>query len=1050
MRNKFQDEDEVLDWDGPGLRRAGLIPPYTIPHRDEWVKCATDPLYFIQNYWKITHPDRGLILFPLRPFQKEAVKAYKDHRMVAMLCSRQVGKATCVLTKILTPTGFKFLKDIHVGDTIYGPDGKVTKVLYESPIYTDRTCYHVTFDNGEVITSDAEHLWTIGKISQERIPGVYKLGPEVKKHRKIVKYQTLTTEQIIPIFNKHRSKGQSVFIDVTKPLEMEKKELLIDPYLLGLWIGDGNSNQGSIIGLREDVEHYEAILSSEVFEEKTCGIRRRHLKRIKIEGLTKKLKQLNLIKNKHIPAEYLLSSYEDRLALLQGLLDTDGSITKKGSAEFYTKSEQLAIEVQALMASLGIKGKITTKDITKVYSKGKEKVYNFEEPRRHYKVRCLTTIPIVTLKRKFERLQTALVSPDSQRHYIQSIEKVETVPVKCIKVDNESHLFLAGNSLIPTHNTSVTAAFIGWYINFHQNVSVGVLADKQETAIEIHDRLKLGYENLPHWLKHGYYKWNVKSIRLENGSSVQVSATTINAGRGRSFSIVFLDEFAAVQRTVAEKFKASIIPTIAAGTETKLFVTSTPQGKNHFYKIVKEAEAGNNWHLIKADYRADPARDNEVWVKTQIKELGPDMFRQEHLCLAGETKVRIKTPSNEIKEIAIEGLYELLSPSLSKTPWEEESLIYLPNKSFLIETPSGFLSFDGIQKLKRDQYVALDFSDGSRIRCSTNHRFETRNGLRQASELRRGSALKARNGFKTVLKKQTISESISLFDPVNVTGGHLFYSQDVISHNCDFVGSTQTLIHPDTLRMLSSKAPETNVPINIYEQPQENHQYVIISDCAEGVGLDYSSMQVLDVTEKRYVQAAAFHDNTIKPHEFALLLKEVAELFNDAMVFIEDASTGPLVAEALYASEYKNIISLEKLKGKEQFKVCLGRSAKGRFGGKTTLPTKLIGCTELKRMIENGNLALNDSDTIEELESFSRQGAVYAAEEGNNDDLVTALMLFGWLHTIKGFRLMMDSSLFTEETAKKKGEVYQIINFLEKMNGVEQFEAHGVLWKKIS
>jgi hypothetical protein len=533
-----KDDEEIVDWEGPGLRKAGHIPPYTDEQRQEWVKCATDPIYFIENYWKITHPDKGLILFPLRPFQKEAIKAYVEHRMIAMLCSRQIGK------------------------------------------------------------------------------------------------------------------------------------------------------------------------------------------------------------------------------------------------------------------------------------------------------------------------------------------------------------------------TSVTAAFIGWFINFHPNVSVGVLADKQETAIEIHDRLKLGYENLPHWLKHGYTKWNIKSIKLENGSSVQVSATTINAGRGRSFSIVFLDEFAAVKRTVAEKFKASIIPTIAAGTETKLFVTSTPQGKNHFYKIVKEAEAGNNWHLIKADYRADPARDNKEWVDAQVKELGLDMFRQEHLC--------------------------------------------------------------------------------------------------------------------------------------------------------QWIGSTQTLIHPDKLMALVSQKPSTTVPLNVYKEPEEGRQYVMICDCGEGVGLDYSAVQVLDVSDKVYRQVASYHDNKIKPHELALLIRQIAVMYNDAMVFIEDASTGPLVAEGLYATDYKNLLTLEKIKGKEQHKVLLGRNGKGRFGGKTTLPVKLLGCTELKRLIEGDQLLLNDRATIEELESYSRQGAVYAAEEGNHDDLVTALMLFGWLHTLREFKLILDNATLSEESVKAKAETYQILNFMQKLNGVEQFESHGMLWKKMS
>lgn len=1033
LKNNGKEAVEVVEWDGPGLRRAGHIPPYTEKQKREWIKCAQDPIYFIEKYWKITHPDRGLIYFPLRPFQKDAIRAYTDHRMVAMLCSRQVGKAQSLKTPIITPFGMKTLGDIHVGDIIYGADGKPTKVLYESPVYTDRTCYNITFDNGEVVTADAEHLWTIGRVTQVRIPGTYKLGPEVKKNEKTVKYDTLTTEQIIPILEHQKAKGQSVFIDITKPLDMEHKEIPIDPYLFGLWLGDGDSRNGYLTGLIEDIEHYQEKLPNEKFFD--FYQKNYNLRRVKIEGLSCKLRDLGVIKNKHIPDIYMFSSVEQRLALVQGLMDTDGSVVPKGSGEFYTKYLHLAQQFQTLLASLGIKSKIRSKTISKLGDKPLE-------PRDYYIVRFLTILPVTTLPRKAARLQTSLVSPDSQRHYIQSIEKVETVPVKCIQVDNEDHLFLCGNSLIPTHNTSVTAAFIGWFINFNPNVSVGVLADKQETAIEIHDRLKLGYENIPQWLKHGYHKWNVKSIKLENGSSVQVSATTINAGRGRSFSIVFLDEFAAVKKQVADKFKASIIPTIAAGTETKLFITSTPQGKNHFYKIVKEAEAGNNWHLIKADYRADPARDNEEWVQTQIKELGYDMFRQEHLCLAGETKVTIKDPFGKVRTLPIEEVHaELISRYQSHL---------IQGLNYYIQTPTGFQSFCGVQRVERPEYIRVSFEDGTSIRCSTNHRFQKDTGFVEALELEIGDALFANGSNKIVSSIALVHEKIFLYDPLNVAGGNVYFSDDLISHNCDFVGSTQTLIHPDKLRLLIPKGPVLHNPVSIYEKPAIDHQYVMLCDCAEGVGLDYSALQVLDVTSRPYKQVAAYHNNQIKPYEFAYLIKDVANIFNNAFVFIEDASTGPLVTETLFSLEYKNIITLEKMKGKETFKILLGRNSKGKFGGKTTLQVKLLGCTELKKLIEKDELFIFDQGTIEELESYCRQGASYAAEEGNNDDLVTCLMLFGWLYTNREFRLMLDSSTLTDEAIKLKAETYQILNFMKTLNKVESFEANGVLWQKIS
>lgn len=446
--------------------------------------------------------------------------------------------------------------------------------------------------------------------------------------------------------------------------------------------------------------------------------------------------------------------------------------------------------------------------------------------------------------------------------------------------------------------TSVTAAFVGWFIIFHNNVNVGILADKQETAVEIHDRLKTGYENVPNWLKHGHKKWNVKSIKLENGSGVQVSATTLNAGRGRSFSIVFLDEFAAVENKIANKFMSSIIPTISSGTETKLFITSTPQGKNHFYKIVKDAEKeGSDWHLIKADYRSDPNRDNPKWVATQIKVLGEEGFRQEHMN--------------------------------------------------------------------------------------------------------------------------------------------------------DFVGSTQTLLSANQLRAFVAINSIAESPIKIFKQPDPLQEYGVFCDCAEGVGLDSSTIQVLSLAKDKIEQVASYHDPNIKPHEFALLIKQVGEMYGDANVFIEDASTGPVVAEKLSDSEYHNILSIQKIENQDNYKIKIGRNKKGRFGGKTTEHSKLMGCTEIKRLIENQILTINDQDTISEFESFVKTGVSYAAEDGNKDDLVMALVFFGWLHSFREYRKMLQNAILNKDEVKSKADAYALVKIVNDPKRQETFVSGGMIWEKV-
>jgi hypothetical protein len=636
-----------IDPFGSGIRRAGHKIEFTEEMLVEYKKCYENPIYFIQKYVKVTHPDpsKGLIPLKLRPFQKEAVLTYVRERFVVLLCSRQIGKALSLDTPILTPDGLKPMRDIHIGETVYGKDGKPTKVTYESPVYENRNCYSVRFDNGEEIIADEEHLWEIGTLHPERIPGAYNKGPGVKKCNNVARYEVLTTGELKAKLDSKLEEGSSIFVDVNKPVEFERKELPIDPYLLGLWLGDGYSASNRMIGLLEDMDHYLTRLGDIPYTNQTVR-QNWNLRVVAFTELHPKLKALNLIKNKHIPTEYLTSSYEDRLALVQGLMDTDGSVVATGSAEFYTRFDHLARQFRTLIATLGIKGRIRSKQV-----KG----------RTYYTVRFLTTLPVVTLPRKLERIRSTLPHEKSRRHYIQSITKIESVPVKCIQVDNDDHLYLAGESLMPTHNTTVSVAFLAWYIIFHPMVNIGVLGNKESTAKEILHRLKIAYEHIPHWLKHGYESWNKRSIELENGSRCKVSATSLDAGRSESFSVVFLDEFAMVKKNTADEFMASVFPTISSGKETKMIVVSTPKGKNHFFQMVKLARQKlNGFTLLEADWRAHPDR-SEKWKREEIKRLGSeDRFRQEHECLAGDVNVRVKYPDGTIKTMCLEALHEEL------------------------------------------------------------------------------------------------------------------------------------------------------------------------------------------------------------------------------------------------------------------------------------------------------------------------------------------------------------------------------------------------------
>jgi hypothetical protein len=178
--------------------------------------------------------------------------------------------------------------------------------------------------------------------------------------------------------------------------------------------------------------------------------------------------------------------------------------------------------------------------------------------------------------------------------------------------------------------TQTMAAFFLWYTIFNPNKTCAVLANKAMVAKEILDRYKTAYENLPKFLQHGVVSFNRTSVELENKSRVITASTSSSAIRGFSISCLALDEFAFVNTSVAEEFFTSVYPTISSGKETKILISSTPNGFNHFYKLWNEAEANiNGFKPLCINWDAVPGRDLK-WKEDQIATLGEEKFSQEY------------------------------------------------------------------------------------------------------------------------------------------------------------------------------------------------------------------------------------------------------------------------------------------------------------------------------------------------------------------------------------------------------------------------------------
>jgi len=180
--------------------------------------------------------------------------------------------------------------------------------------------------------------------------------------------------------------------------------------------------------------------------------------------------------------------------------------------------------------------------------------------------------------------------------------------------------------------TTTSAAYILWYTLFQSNKTVAILANKSAAAREVLNRYQTMYECLPKWMQQGVTTWNKGDIELENGSKVFTAATSSSGIRGKSVNLLYVDEAAIVPNNIAEQFFTSVYPTISAGETTKILLSSTPLGYNHFWKFWNDAENNRNGFInLFIPYWEIPGRD-ERWAEEQRRLLGELKFNQEVLC----------------------------------------------------------------------------------------------------------------------------------------------------------------------------------------------------------------------------------------------------------------------------------------------------------------------------------------------------------------------------------------------------------------------------------
>jgi len=248
-----------------------------------------------------------------------------------------------------------------------------------------------------------------------------------------------------------------------------------------------------------------------------------------------------------------------------------------------------------------------------------------------------------------------------------------------------------------------------------------------------------------------------------------------------------------------------------------------------------------------------------------------------------------------------------------------------------------------------------------------------------------------------------------------------------VEFECEFLGSVDTLISPSKIRTMVYEQPRiSNQGLDVFEDVQKDHSYVISVDVARGVGSDYSAFTVIDITTFPHSLVAKYRHNEIKPMLFPSVIYEVAKNYNDAYVLCEVNDVGDQVAAILqFDLEYQNLLMCS-MRGRAGQIVGQGFSGKKtQLGVKMSKTVKKVGCLNLKTLIEEDKLIFKDYDIIAELTTFIQKHNSFEAEDGCNDDLAMCLVIYAWLVAQDYFKELTDQDIRKRLYEEQKNQIEQ-------------------------
>ena len=499
---------------------------------DEALK-AMEQLRHTQGKWAGTplRPDPWQVAYIFAPIfgwvhKDSSGETVRIIRSAWVEVPRKNGKGVSIDDVILTSEGWKNFGDLIVGDRVHAEDGSLVRVTYVSEVH-HLDCYRVTFADGRSVICDSDHLWTV----RDR----YGHDPVAwAKDKTKGAWVTIDTPTLAETHRCGSRNDTRYSVRTDRVAHRPNVDLPIDPYIFGYWLGDGNSNDSRFTVDDSDFEDFARNVKRAGY---AIGETRRngaHSVRVNVstseirkgskDSLNSRLRALGVLGDKSVPDLYLLAGDSQRLDLLRGLMDSDGCAmrTKTPRCEFSSMSKALANAVLFLARSLGWKATIRT---------GRAKISG-KDCGTKYRVSWTAFsdgLSPFRLTRKTEILaERSTMAARSETATITKVERVESVPTRCIEVDHPSHQFLVGRGLVPTHNTTI-AAGIGLILAFgdgEPGAQVYAAAASKDQAQQAYRPAKLLAEGTPSFKRAGI-KAGVKQIMRARDQSFMMAIASV-------------------------------------------------------------------------------------------------------------------------------------------------------------------------------------------------------------------------------------------------------------------------------------------------------------------------------------------------------------------------------------------------------------------------------------------------------------------------------------------------------------------------------------------